>query len=353
MEKRKKLIWALVAAVLMVLTFRTVLRMGEQISLRSLGMLLRRSRRGWLVLSGAATLGFILLEAEALLLILRMFGYRRSRVDGILYAAGDIYFSAITPSASGGQPASAFFMMRGGISGAVVTLTLLVNLIAYTAATLTAGLLALALRPALFASLNRPSKVLVAAGFGMLAVLTGVFWGLLRHGERLYRLGAWGLRVLKRLHLKKDTQPALEKLRGMVDQYKNCAEMTQGKTLPMLGVFLLDLAQRLSQTAVTPLVHLALGLEKADTLSIWAVSTFAQIGSNCLPVPGGMGVADYLLYQGFSRLMARDHAVELGLISRSVTFYLCMFLSGAVTLAGFLAVRRRSRKNTVKHTPER
>ena len=88
MEKRKKLIWALVAAVLMVLTFRTVLRMGEQISLRSLGMLLRRSRRGWLVLSGAATLGFILLEAEALLLILRMFGYRRSRVDGILYAAG-------------------------------------------------------------------------------------------------------------------------------------------------------------------------------------------------------------------------------------------------------------------------
>ncbi|MBR1497048.1 MAG: flippase-like domain-containing protein [Oscillospiraceae bacterium] len=341
MQKKKKIIWALVALVLMVLTFRTVLRMGEQLSLRSLLQLLSHANRGWLILSVLSMLCFIFFEGEALLLILRVFGWRKGLADGILYSAGDIYFSSITPSASGGQPASAFFMLRGGIPGAVVTVTLLVNLMAYTMATLGVGAAALVLRPRLFLAMSRPAKALVLLGFVLLVVLTAVFLGLLRHGEGLFRAGAWGLLLLARLHLVRDRDAALAKLRGMVDQYEQCAGMLRGKGLPMLGVLLLDMAQRIAQVSVTPLVHLALEREGADPLSVWAASTFAQIGSNCMPVPGGMGIADYLLYQGFSPLMDRVSALQLGLISRSVTFYLCMFLSGAVTLLGFLLVRRR------------
>ena len=52
-------------------------------------------------------------------------------VRGVLYSAADIYFSAITPSATGGQPASALLMVGDGIPTAVTTVVLLLNLAMY------------------------------------------------------------------------------------------------------------------------------------------------------------------------------------------------------------------------------
>lgn len=344
MKKHKKLIWMLVALLLVVLTFRTVLRMSSELSLRGLAEALRTADRGWLALSLLAALGFIVLEGEALLMILRVFGCRRSHGEGLLYSAADIYFSAVTPSASGGQPASAYFMLRSGVPGAMVTVTLLVNLIAYTTATLTAGVLALALRFDVFLALGRGPKLLVLLGFALLTVLTAMFYGLLRHGEQLYQAGAWGLRVLLRLRLLRDDAAALEKLRGMVDQYKDCARQTEGKRASMFAVYLLDLGQRLAQISVSTLVHLALGGAPDAARGVWTVSALAQIGSNCLPVPGGMGFADYLLYHGFLQFLPREAALRLELISRSMSFYLCMVLCGLVSLAGYLTLRKKKVK---------
>ncbi len=51
----------------------------------------------------------------------------------IIYSTSDIYFSAITPSAAGGQPASAFYMVRDGMPVSVATSALLLNIVCYTA----------------------------------------------------------------------------------------------------------------------------------------------------------------------------------------------------------------------------
>ena len=53
-----------------------------------------------------------LFEGEALREIVFHMGYPTKHKDAFVYSAADIYFSAITPSASGGQPASAFFMIK-------------------------------------------------------------------------------------------------------------------------------------------------------------------------------------------------------------------------------------------------
>ncbi|MFR2128888.1 MAG: hypothetical protein ACLS4M_06675 [Eubacterium ventriosum] len=45
------------------------------------------------------------------------FGYKRPFRKCLVYSSSDIYFSAITPSATGGQPASAYFMMKDKVWG--------------------------------------------------------------------------------------------------------------------------------------------------------------------------------------------------------------------------------------------
>ena len=338
---KKKLIWAVVALVLMVLTIRTVLNMSGELTLSGLLETLRQGNPWFLAASLVSMVAYIVVEGEALLLILRSFGYRRTHLEGFLYSSGDVYFSAITPSATGGQPASAYFMMRNGIPGAVVTVTLLVNLIAYTLATMTVGLIALVFWPGVFLALPLWPKVLVVVGFITQVGLTALFFGLLRHGELLYRLGAWFFRILAKLHIIRRLDKRLKKLRNTVEQYKLFADMTYGKRGMMAGVWALDVLQRACQISVAPLIHLTLGGTPNMAGHIWAGGAYAQIGANCIPLPGGMGVADYLLYHSFVQAVPHTDALRLELISRGVSFYLCMFLSGIVALLGFLLVRKK------------
>ena len=67
------------------------------------------------------------------------------------------------------------------------------------------------------------------------------------------------------------------------------------------------------------------------------------IGYNFVPVPGAMGIADYLMVDGFSGIMSRDAAFELEMLSRGLTFYICVSISGVITLIGYL-IRRRVKK---------
>ena len=73
---------------------------------------IREANKGFLAAAAVCGGLFIVLEARAILHILRGTGYGRGGLSGVLYSAADIYFSAITPSATGGQPACAYFMLR-------------------------------------------------------------------------------------------------------------------------------------------------------------------------------------------------------------------------------------------------
>ncbi len=64
------------------------------------------SRGSYFPVSVCLALSFF--EGEALREIVFHMGYPTKHKDAFVYSAADIYFSAITPSASGGQPASAF-----------------------------------------------------------------------------------------------------------------------------------------------------------------------------------------------------------------------------------------------------
>ena len=55
-----------------------------------------------------------------------------------------------------------------------------------------------------------------------------------------------------------------------------------------------------------------------------------------MPGPGAMGVSDYLLLDGLGRFMHNDMAVTLELLSRSVSFYSCVIISGIIVIMGYV-----------------
>ncbi len=57
-----------------------------------------------------------------------------------------------------------------------------------------------------------------------------------------------------------------------------------------------------------------------------------------MPIPGAMGVSDYLMLEGFEAFLPPERVVQMELVSRSVSFYCCVLLCGLIVL---LASRKK------------
>ncbi len=342
MKKRQfntKLIWSLVTVVLAVLTVKLVLGFSGGISAAEFFDTLQNAHKGYLIGALLGMCGFVFFESEAVLCISRSIGYHRTHRHGLVYAAADVYFSAITPSATGGQPAAAFFMVRDGMPTANVTAVLVFNLIMYTIAAATNGLICIAMRPAFFSLFKPFSKFLIVIGLLVLIAMTVMFFLIMKRRDLLLRLMRFLVRLLTRLHLIRHPESRLFKLEHMANEYGKAIDMMTGHRRTVLLAYLFNLLQRMSQIMVTVCMYLALGGKMKHVLDIYVTQSMVVLGSNSVPIPGSMGVTDFLMLDGFMNLMDKASAIRLELFSRSISFYLCVLLSGLFVLTYYVISR--------------
>ena len=284
----------------------------------------------WLALAVACMLLHVFFEGAAVFQICKNFVQSRRAIDGFAYASADIYFSAITPSATGGQPASAYFMMCDGIPGPVATVALLVNLIMYTLSIVFIGAFCFFARPGVFALFSPLAQGMILAGCAVQLGLAMLFLLLLREH-----------RLLERRHLLRRPQAKRERLRKAIEEYREHVHMMAGQRRVLVRAFLLNLMQRVSLIAVTMCTFRALGGAGARMLDAWAVQGFSVLGYNFVPIPGAVGVADLMLLDGFGQLMSEQSAAHLELLSRTLSFYSCILICGATVLLKYLIARVR------------
>lgn len=170
---RKRALWL---ALFLVLTAATVLIQitSQDFSFSGFWNCCVNSDHWLLAAAFLCMLGIIFFEGMSLRMICGSLGYRRPPYHGFVYCAADLFFSAITPSASGGQPVAAYCMYTDGIPMEVSSVALLLNLILYKAALFLVTIVCIALRPAVFAEYHTASLVLLLLGAiiqGALALL--------------------------------------------------------------------------------------------------------------------------------------------------------------------------------------
>ncbi len=344
---KKKLMWSLVSLAIALLTIVAVLSQTGNMSLLKLNEYLYGADPLYLILAVISMLGFIIFEGEAILVIIKSTGYPRNHWQGLIYGSSDIYFSAITPSASGGQPASAFFMMQHGIPISVVTAALLLNLLMYTASMLVIGAICIIIQPFTFLNFHLPGRIFIIVGYIIIAIFGEMFWLMLKKKKLLESIVVKTLKLLKKMHLVKRTDNKIVKIKKKMDNYADAARRMSGQGKTLLLAFLLNLLQRLSQLMVPVFMYLALHGDASKAPTIWVTQSLVTIGSSCMPIPGGMGIIDYLMLDGFGKLMTEEAAARLELLSRSLSFYICVLICGITTLIGYIQTLRRNKNDRI------
>ena len=172
---KKKILWSFVFLALVIFTIYVITKQSKSFTMKGFGDFIAGADLWWILLAFLGMFGFIYFEALAIRTLTGMFGYRKSRKKNLVYSSSDIYFSAITPSATGGQPAAAVFMIGDGIPTPVTTIVLLLNISLYAMTLIVLGIVCFLFAHRTLGSFDSISVILIIIGFLAQIVLVAVF----------------------------------------------------------------------------------------------------------------------------------------------------------------------------------
>ena len=321
---RKKIVGSLLfMGVIIALTFYLLFK--DQ-SPAAIFAALRGVKLPFILLGLLCMLGFVSCEAVNIHQIQKTLQTPVRFLKCLKYAFVGFFFSSITPSASGGQPAQVYYMKKDNISIASSTLTLLVVIVVYQLVMVlyAAGMLLSHL--GFLASSTPGLRILMVYGFVVNILLIGFITAVIFH-DRLVKRVLFGL-----LHL-------LHRIRR-----KN--------KLVICKVFLATVLQITLLYLVPYFVYLAFGLSGTPLHTILATQSILTIAVSSLPLPGAAGASEGGFLSIFKLFFAPALILPAMLIWRGISFYALVLISGAVCVVAQLRSGKRDQNKLRHHAPQ-
>lgn len=302
----------------------------------------------WLLPGAAAALGYVAGEGSVICYMLCALGQKTPLFHCIKYSFIGFFFSYITPSSSGGQPAQMYYMKRDGIRIGHSTLIMVLITILYKSVLVILGALLLVLR--FQTVLHHAGKMgwLLALGF----VLNIAFIALLSLAalkpERAKRAGVglvgW---LTRRGILREQTRTKLTgKIERVCATYSAGAAYLRSHKSVLVTVLLLTLAERLCMLVIPWFVYHAYGLSGYSLIDIVTLQVMISVAVEMLPLPGAAGITEGCFFMVFTDIFGPETVGPGLLVSRGLSFYLVLIAGGIVTLLAHIQLVRRARRGS-------
>lgn len=340
---KKQILNITIVLLLVGITLAVLLKSNKELDFKDIFRFIKRSNPWLLTASVLCMIAGIIFEGLCIHIISRKFGHRGRLVSSIAYSSADIYYSAITPSATGGQPASIYYMIKDGMGAGTASFTLLVNAIAYTAALLILSAFAIAIRPEMFVGFEPMVKFFVIFGVSMQALLLGLFIACMFCNRAVLKVGNGIITMFTKMHIVKHPDKWRKKLFDEVEKYRNCARTIRKHWLLFVNALLLTLAQRVVRVIISCCICLAAEPE-TSFWDVFALQSFVIVGYTFLPVPGGVGAFEYLYLHTYRMIFDSDAFIfSAMMVMRTVSYYLSIIVSGIMTLSYHVYLMRRKK----------
>lgn len=343
MENKKKLFWEVVF--LIVVFAGTVYGVFHGEDLGKSIRIIREVKKIYLLPAVACVVFFIWGESIIIHYLMRTLGTQLKKWTCFLFSSIGFFFSCITPSASGGQPAQIYYMRRKNIPIPVATLVLMIVTITYKAVLVLVGLAIIVFGQGFMHRYLTGILPVFYLGILLNVLCVGFMLILVFHTTLAQSLMEKGLGFLEKLHLMHYKQSRHEKLNAAMEKYKETAVYFKTHKHVVLIVLAITFAQRFALFLSTYFVYLAFGLSDYAVGTIVMLQAVISISVDMLPLPGGMGISEKLFLTIFVPVFGAQLVLPGMILSRALSYYTELLLSALLTiLAHFTLGRERLAK---------
>ncbi len=283
---------------------------------------------------------FILSESVIIYYMMKSVGQKAKLSHCFLYSFVGFFFSCITPSATGGQPAQIYFMHKDKLSIPISTLILMLVTITYKFVLVVLGVAILILRPASIMPYLAPVMGWMYLGVGLNVFCVSFMMLIVFHPTmaRTFLIGM--VQGLHKIHLLKHPERKISKIEKAMEQYEGVAAYFATHKRVVFNVLLITMVQRFLLFFVTALVFWSFGLKGLDWFSITSLQGMISVAVDMLPLPGGMGISESLFLRIFETLF-RELTLAGMVVSRGLSYYTELIFSAIFTVVAFLTIGRK------------
>lgn len=278
----------------------------------------------------AIVLGFARFYGEALSIYWLANSLQKEKISFwrcMKYSMSGFFFCAITPSASGGQPAQIYYMKKDGIPIAKSSLVLILITIVYRGTLLVfgGGILLFC-----FQSIyKRLGVIRYWFLFGMLVnTIIIVAFCFLLYSKKIIR---WCMEkiivLLAKLKLLKRQESFALRCDSLLTRYHKSAAYISRHKLVMYKVFAVNMGQRILMFASTYAIYRGFGLQDEKLIYIVLLQSIVAICADMLPLPGGVGANEQCFISVFRNIFPVQSLIPAMLLIRGANFYLLAILS--------------------------
>jgi uncharacterized protein (TIRG00374 family) len=261
----------------------------------------------------------------------------------IEYAYIGNYFGAITPGASGGQPAQLYYMNKDRIHVDISAITIFLMVFTSQIVILFLGTVLAILRYPMVARSDAWIKYLLVAGGIVMLGLAVFLSALMFMGKTVPYLIRLALKLGTRLRLIKQPETARAKLEEIVLSYREKSGIIRKHPDLLIKVFIVTVLQWTSYYMVTYLVYLGFGYRAYGPLELMTGQALISIAAAAVPLPGSVGIAEKAFLMEFDIFYTEGQLPSAMILSRIINFYLPLFISFAVYLCAHIRIMKRKK----------
>ncbi|MDO4739611.1 MAG: lysylphosphatidylglycerol synthase transmembrane domain-containing protein [Eubacteriales bacterium] len=253
-----------------------------------------------------------------------------------------LFYSGVTPAASGGQPMQMYHLHKEGVPVSLSASGVLVKFVGFQSMLLLLAGLFLGLHYDFVRETVGSSYFLVALGFAINAVVVAAVLLLLISRRAVRAIMRLTMRVGERLRLIKD-RPTLERrVSRQVEGYLQAMATVRDRPLDMLAMFALSALQVASYSCIIWALYHAFGLSGASFFQLVTIQLLLYQTVSFVPLPGASGAQEGLFFLMLHVVVPESCRVGMLFSWRFFTFYLTMLVGGlTIVLDGVRSLRRR------------
>ncbi len=346
---KKKFSYFLDVLVIVVISVITIKLLFSGSDFKTIIKDFRRAGEEWLVFGLLLVLLFVCSESVIIKYMLRMLKTSVPLLRCIKYSFIGFFYSYITPSASGGQPAQILYMKKDGIKIGKSTLIMVVIAFTYKLALVLIGLVLFIFRFSQMCEYIGSLMWLVIVGFILNIAYIILLGALIVKPVWTKTAGIKIIECLSKLRIIRNNEKYINKINRVCDNYVDGANYVKENIHSVIKILLITIVQRMFLFSVTFVVYKSYGLEGTSFVDIIAVQAIIGIAVEMLPLPGAAGVTEGCFVNMFETIFGLQLVKPALILSRGISFYFLLIVGGLVTVvAHFIS----SRKNYGRATEE-
>lgn len=256
-------------------------------------------------------------------------------LDALKVAFVGVFFGAITPSNTGGQPMQLFLMSKMNISVGFGSACMTQKFIIYQIVNAVFSVFAVIFRFDYFsdAFTNIWSTLFIIAGFSVQMLVTGLFLVISFSKGLTGKLILLIYAIMKKLKFVKNPRRKIAKLHSEVLKFHEANSMLIKNPKLLVTTYLLVALQMIAILSVPYFIYLSFGMPEiavannmpvANFIDFICIQSFVLFTSNLVPLPGASGGAElaFTMYFGQFFVIANINKIKPAiLLWRLVTYY--------------------------------